>query len=162
MKFFKQGIPPPGVPQPLKEAVSGIFNTGVTSTGALATYGTNDLHWTNVATGNPAIVMLGHPAWFGTDGVSQWIGASANGQDSQIDGQSTYRTTFDLTGYDVTQAEVRFYYGADNTLDNVVLNGTAKGLSGAGFNGRVRIFHSLFFGFQLVTLGDSKHTSLLA
>lgn len=134
VKFFKQGLPPPPAPQALKEPVTIGFNSGVDANRGLAVAGTNDLHWTNVATGLPAIVMNGHPAWLGYDGISQWIGASANGTDNQINGQSTYRTTFDLTGFSSTLTDVRFYVGADNSLDNVVLNGTAKGISMAGFN----------------------------
>ena len=134
VKFFKQGLPPAPAPQPLKESIAPAFNTGVDAAHALAPTGTNDMHWTNVATGLPAIVMNGHPAWFGFDGSSQWIGATANGTDNQINGQSTYRTTFDLTGFSNTLTDVRFYVGADNSLDNVVLNGTAKGITTGGFN----------------------------
>ena len=134
VRFSKQGLAPAGAPPLLKETITPAFNTGVTASHALAGAGTNDLHWTDVATGLPAIVMNGHPAWFGFDGLSQWIGASANGTDNAANGQSTYRTTFNLTGYNAALTDVRFYVGTDNTLDNVLLNGTAKGLTAAGFS----------------------------
>ena len=134
VKFFRQAVAGPGTPVPLKESIATLFNTGVGADGLPATAGTNDHHWVNVATGQSAIVMTGHPAWFGLDGASQWIGLSANGQDSAPDGQSTYRTTFNLTGYDAAQADVKFYVGVDNNLNNVTLNGTAKGITTAGFN----------------------------
>ncbi len=134
VKFFKQGLPPPGAPQLLKEGITTIFNSGVGPTGVPAVVGSNDLHWMDVVTGQPAIVMIGNAAWFGLDGSSLWIGSTSSGNDSVPAGQSRYRTTFDLTNYEASQAAVSFQVGADNSLDDVVLNGVAKGLSAGGFS----------------------------
>jgi Lamin Tail Domain len=139
VKFFKQGLYtiPPLLP---KEKITPAFNTGETASHGLASVGGGDPHWLNTATGQPAIVMQGNAAWLGSDGLSQWIGSSASGNDSEPAGQLTYRTTFDFTGYDPAKTDVRFYAGADNYLDNVLLNGSNTGISMAGFNSLVGPF----------------------
>jgi hypothetical protein len=134
VRFFRQGFPPPGPPIPLRETISSLRNTGAGANGGVATPGSSDLAWTNVATGVPAIVMAGHPAWSGFDGLSMWIGSTANGTDNVPPVQSTYRTAFDLTNYDAAQATIQFLVGADNSLDNVTVNGVAKGITATGFN----------------------------
>jgi hypothetical protein len=133
VKFFKQGLAP-AIPTLLKESIRAGFNTGVDASHALASAGTGDIHWLNVGTGQPAIVMNGNGAWFGFDGSSQWIGPTTNGTDNIPVGQSTYRTTLDFTGYNAADADVRFYVGADNSLDDVLLNGVTRGITASGFN----------------------------
>ncbi|MDB6175854.1 MAG: exported protein of unknown function [Chthoniobacteraceae bacterium] len=131
IRFFKEGLPPDPTPVPYKAAITTLFNTGLTQSGTLAAVGSGDVHFANA--GVPAIVQAAHPAWLGPDGISQWIGLSASGQDNVATGQFTYRTTFSLSDYNASSAEIKFYVASDNSLDNVLLNGTAKSVSAGGF-----------------------------
>jgi hypothetical protein len=133
VKFFKQGLAPSGPPPLVKEAVTTIYNTGVNANGSPSTVGAGDTHWSDVATGQPALVMNGNPAWYGLDGNSQWIGPVVDGNSNAPAGQLTYRTTFSLADYDATGAEVRLYVAADNNLDGVLLNGSTRAITAAGF-----------------------------
>ena len=132
VKFYKQGIPS-STPLPYTAAISTLFNSGTGATGALLPPGQSDPHFTNVATGLAAVAMTPHPAWVGADGASQWIGFTGSGVDNVSAGQFTYRTTFDLSGYDATTADVKFFTAVDNSLDNVLVNGVSRGVATAGF-----------------------------
>lgn len=133
VKFYKEGVLGVAQPVALREKISTLFNTGVTNTGTVAVAGTNDLHYTNVTNGIPAVVQNGHPAWFGPDGVSSWSGLTANGTDSAAAGTWVWRTTADFSAWQPGTFDVQLYYAADNSLDSVLLNGVSKGISGAGF-----------------------------
>ncbi len=132
VKFYKEGVLTP-TPVPYVSAISTLYNSGAGATGALLAPGQPDPHYTNTGTGLAALAMLPNPAWLAADGLAQWIGFSGNGQDNAPAGQFTYRTTFDLTGYDATTASLAFYTTADNSLDNVLLNGAARGIATGGF-----------------------------
>ncbi len=135
VKFYKEGTPPVPTPVPFREKISSLFNTGIAADGTLATPGTNDPHFTNVTNGVPAIVQNGHPAWLGADGVSQWTGLTASGTDSVAAGQFVWRTTCNLSGYVLATVTSNLYASADNSLDDVLLNGVSKGIASGGFNG---------------------------
>jgi Lamin Tail Domain/Domain of unknown function (DUF4457)/CotH kinase protein len=132
VRFFRAGTGPPSTP-PLRETIASFHNTGTNPDGTLATPGTNDPHYTNTGTGQPATVQNGHPAWLGPDGASQWTGLTGNGADNIDAAQYTFRTTFNLDGYDPATAELKLYVSVDNDLNNVLLNGTAKGIASSGF-----------------------------
>ena len=78
--------------------------------GVVASNGTLDLtmgsDYTNTGTGLAALAMTPHPAWLAGDGLAQWIGFTGSGSDSVNAGTFTYRTTFDLAGYDTSTASV--------------------------------------------------------
>ena len=133
VKFYKEGVLGIAQPVALREKISTLFNTGTTSTGAVATAGTGDLHYTNVTNGIPAVVQNGHPAWFGPDGVSNWTGITANGTENVAASTWTWRTTADFSAWQPGTFDVQLYYAADNSLDSVLLNGVSKGIAGGGF-----------------------------
>jgi hypothetical protein len=132
VKFYKEGTPS-STPIPYREKIATLFNTGIAADGSLATAGTGDPHFLNVTNNVPAVVQVGHPAWLGGDGISQWTGLTANGLENVAAGAFTWRTTCDLSGYQPGSADVKFYVAADNRLNDVLLNGVSKGLSAVGF-----------------------------
>ncbi len=156
VRFFKLFVPDP-TPVPAKEKITTLYNTGVTNTGATATYNTTDLHWnfsatsqalqlytptvplpaplgTNLAVGNPTVVSSPHSAWMAADGISNFIGFSSVGTDNVPYGQFTFSTSFDLTNYVNTQVSLQAYVAVDNVLDFFKLNGTAQAaVSATGF-----------------------------
>ena len=135
VKFYKEGVPPSPTPVPYREKITTLFNTGIAADGTLAAPGSGDPHYTNVTNSVPAVVQNGHPAWLGPDGFSQWTGLTSAGTDNVAAGQFTWRTTCNLTGYVLASVTANLYVAADNSLDNVLLNGVGKGIATGGFAG---------------------------
>ena len=135
VKFYVEGTPPAPTPVLFREKISSLFNTGIAPDGTLAAPGTSDPHYTNVTNGIPAVVQNGHPAWLGPDGFSQWTGLTGSGSDSTVAGQFTWRTTANLSGYVLASVDAKLYVAADNSVDNVLLNGVSKGITAGGFAG---------------------------
>ncbi len=140
VKFYKLFVPDP-TPVPAKEAVAGLFNTGMSTTTIPAPYGTTDPHWTAAAgtptvagAAAPPVVSTPHSAWLAADGVSNFIGFTGTGTDSVPFGQFTFSTTMNLSQYIPGSEEIRFYTAVDNIVDYLKVNGTARPtLSVAGF-----------------------------
>ena len=132
VKFYKEGTVTP-TPVPYVTPIATLYNSGIAANGTLLSAGQADPHYTNTGTGLAALAMIPHPAWLAADGISQWIGFSSNGTDSVPAGTFTYRTTFDLSGYDASTASLKFYTTVDNSLDNVLLNGASRGIATGGF-----------------------------
>ena len=135
-----------------------IFNTGVNNSGVPLTDtgsgvgATGDPHYTLIAvpSGTTDIQVLtsarGYPidgsTWLNDDLISAWIGPNtdhdANGANG---GAYTYRTTFNLSGFDPTTASLTGQWAADNGLlwfipsmeFGIWLNGVSTGYSGGDF-----------------------------
>lgn len=122
----------PSYSQPV--AIETLFSTGVDNNGDVIAPGQNDPHYVNVATGLPLLVMQNHPAWLANDAQSRWIGFTTQGTDNQPAGQFTFRTQFDLNGYDAQTAALTFSLAVDNTLNDIRINGVSTGIATSGFN----------------------------
>lgn len=112
-----------------------VFSTGTTATGALATPGTADVHYSlaSAPTGSgAAFVGTNLPSvWVGNTATSQWISPAANASTSQPAGAYNYRTTFSLAGLDATTAAISGQIASDDSVV-ILLNGATVG-SFAGF-----------------------------
>ncbi len=138
--LFRSGsaVAPLGDPQPLPS----FFSTGVGEDGVVLAPGSADPHYllTVSAQSAPppppiaATVIENHPAWAANDAASSWIGPVNPGTANVAEGNYYYRTTFALAGFDPATTVLRFNIGADNRLNDVLLNGVSKGLSYAGFS----------------------------
>jgi hypothetical protein len=115
--------------------ISTLFSTGIDDAGNPIAVGQNDPHYVNLATGLPLLVMQNHPAWLGNDAQSRWIGFTAQGTDNQPAGQFTFRTQFNLSGYDAQTAALTFLLAVDNTLNDIRINGNSTGIATSGFAG---------------------------
>lgn len=125
VKFYNDQPAVPPAPPLHRETMRSVFpNTGANTDGSLVTPGQPDPHYINKATGLSAIVETGNGAWLGPDGISQWTGPTASGNDSVAPGTLTYQLNADLTGWDKNTASIQFYASADNSLDRVRVNGT--------------------------------------
>jgi len=110
---------------------------GPQSTGSFV--GGRDTNW-DVAVGAGAFVdafqVVNNPGWndFAGPTNARWISynASATGPGGT---PYTFRTTFDLTGYDPTTASLSFTCGMDNNVDGVFLNGVAVGGASCQYHG---------------------------
>jgi len=123
-----------------------LFNTGVNSSGSPLTDGTlGDPHYTlqSVPAGSTSTIRVrtsagGYPVtpgtYIGDDGLSNWIGPN---NDSALDGQVgnyDYRTTFDLTGFNLASVSITGGWSTDNVGTEIVLNGTNTGAATTAFN----------------------------
>jgi hypothetical protein len=127
--------------------IAGLYNTGVTDTGAQAPNGV-DSHWT--LDGGPAYISgvqgvfpLGPWLSESDDTASRWITPTATAADSvdpRNDGFYQYSETFDLTAAQAAGASFAGQFAADNGILWIKVNETAilgadNGPSLGGFTG---------------------------
>lgn len=83
-----------------------IFSTGVDNNGNPLAAGATDTHYTIIAgpiTGSPLVPVI-TPAPWTASGAGQWLSVFANANQGAPGGAYTFRTTFDLTGYNPSTA----------------------------------------------------------
>lgn len=131
----------------LTVGLPGIFGTGVAADGTLLAAGEVDPHYKLVASadeaypGPDAIVLNdGWPiqagVWLLNGPSSKWIGPQADQGSTgagNAEGDYTYETTIDLTGYDVSRVQLVGGWACDNTGVDILVNGVSTGLSNSGF-----------------------------
>lgn len=126
----------------LEEVTGLLFNTGVDDDGELLFDNDIDPHYQIIV--NPdsespdAIVqnMTGFPIgdgpWLAPGPDSNWIGPTLDTNGAE--GDYTFRTTFDLSGFDPTTAFVEGMWSTDNSGVDIIVNGISTGETGPGFN----------------------------
>jgi len=122
--------------------VSGLFSTGLDSSGSPLADGAVDPHYTITAgpdgAGNAAHVTLSTgfpiPPWLADTTASKWISPQANQSgDPEPPGSYVYRTTFSLAGLDPSTVQITGQMLADDRVTDVRINGTLLGLAASGF-----------------------------
>ena len=127
--------------------IPGIFGTGVDANGALLADGATDTHYILAASADagypgPNAVVVNDvwpiaPAgpWVANGPSSKWIAPQADqsGAVGNAQGDYTYQTTFNLTGYDVVKVRVVGTLAVDNTITDVLINGVSTGITSPGF-----------------------------
>jgi hypothetical protein len=121
--------------------IPGLFNTGVDDDGnLLAGSGAVDPHYTITEsadedfTGPDAVTLNpGFPVgpWLGEGPDSRWIAPNPVSGDG-AEGNYTYKTTFDLTGFDPGKAVINGLWGVDNGGVDIILNGDSLGIVNNG------------------------------
>lgn len=136
---FLLSIPLPGYAAP----IPGLFNTGVDDNGAPLPNGVKDPHYTLIESPDPAYpgpdavtLLPGFPVgpWLEEGPHSRWIScnaASGNGEP----GSYTFRTTFDLTGFDPAKVTITGEWATDNDGTDILLNGESVHSGSVGFGG---------------------------
>src|SRR6266581_1264194 len=125
------------------QPIPTLFNTGVDVNHYALAPGVADAHYllTLSAQSTPpppplaATVIQNHPAWLANDALSSWVGPVNPGTANVAAGEYRYRTTFDLTGFNPSTAQIVINVAADNRLNSVLLNGVSTGLAFVGFAG---------------------------
>ena len=100
-----------------------IFSTGVNNSGTPLSLGAVDPHFVVAETGNRAVVL--NPAcdcWLANDATSQWVWLTSD-YSQNINATWTFRTTFDLAGFDPSTARIDGLVAVDNGLNGIKLNG---------------------------------------
>lgn len=105
-----------------------IFGTGLDAAGVALPLGSIDPHYLDVQSSTQAVVRTGLPgSYFANDANSEWIWENANGLPINV--TRTFRTTFDLSGFDPTTAVISGAWGTDNTGLAIRLNGNTTGIT---------------------------------
>jgi hypothetical protein len=124
-----------------------VFGTGVDDTGALAVNGTADLHYILSESVDPdfqgpdALVVddtqfpISTGNWVASGPKSKWIAPSSVQTNGNLEGNYTFQTFFDLTGYDLSQAKVVGAWAVDNFGLDILVNGLSTGITSPGFGG---------------------------
>lgn len=107
-----------------------LYNTGTNASNvALGADGLSDSHYQIVASthssyvGSQAVTYR-NSAWVANDADSRWISLTGNG--TPVDGTTTYRLTFNLTGVDLNSVSISGLWGVDNN-GWINLNGAYTG-----------------------------------
>ncbi len=109
----------------LAKPISSLHNTGQATPGQL------DPYWTfsggNVYVTDDAGFPFG--PWGANSATSKWISPQASYQQGETDpaGDSVFATTFDLTGLNLADVWVTLWWGVDNLITDVMLNGVSIG-----------------------------------
>jgi len=104
--------------------ISSLFSTGLDGAGDPLAGGASDVHYTVLETGTAAQVRTGNSGlYFPNSADSQWIWENAAGIPTNV--TRTFRTTFDLTGFDHTTAAISGLWGTDNEGLDILLNGVS-------------------------------------
>ncbi len=106
--------------------ITGLFGTGLDGTGSPVPGAGTDANYTVLETGAQALVRTGLPGtYFANSATSQWIWQQANGLPVNV--TRTFRTTFDLTGFDASTAVINGLWGVDNIGLDILINGVSTG-----------------------------------
>lgn len=108
--------------------IPGLFTTGVSNNSSLLPLGSQDPHYTVIESNTASFaVTYIPPNYMPNNQTSQWIWQNANGQPTNV--TRTFRTTFDLTGFDATTALINGTWATDNIGVDILINGISTGQS---------------------------------
>jgi hypothetical protein len=114
--------------------ITTLYNTGVSSTGALLGVGSIDPHYTDTAAGHSVFVLSKNGAWVSPGVAANYIAPDAS-TGASFGGFYTldYVTSFDLTGFDPSTVSITGLWSTDNFGNNIFVNGNSTGNSNSGF-----------------------------
>src|SRR5262245_3765061 len=120
------------VPSLSAAVIPKLFNSGVDDNGVALPAETKDTHYRLVDSADPDVpgpdtftLTAGFPVppWVAESDISRWIAPQAAQGTGNAEGNYTYETTFDLTGFDPATANITGRWSVDNTGTDIVLNG---------------------------------------
>lgn len=126
--------------------IPGVFGTGVDANGALLAAGATDPHYILSASADagfpgPNAIVINEgfpiPPWVANGPASKWIAPMADQAVGNAEGDYTYQTTFNLTGYDLSKVRVVGSWSVDNTGLDILVNGVSTGITSPGFGSYV-------------------------
>lgn len=122
--------------------VDTFYNTGVDTTHTVLGNGLAETHYvlTSIPNGSAPGVRVatsanGYPLdkyWLGDNKASAWIGPKGDNSLDGAVGQYDYRTTFNLTGFNVSTAVLSGKWAADDVGVNILINGVSTAQPGTG------------------------------
>lgn len=116
--------------------IQGLFATGVDASGNVLASGAVDPHYSIVDLAGPSAASVIFPrlatTWVADDAASRWIWQTSGGQPVNV--TFTFRTTFDLSNYDYTTAQLVGTWATDNSGLDIRINGISTGQTCGGFS----------------------------
>lgn len=110
------------------QTVNTLFSTGLDAFGNPLAAGSIDPNYFIIESGTNAEILTNVPSsYLPNDVNSQWIWQQSNGQPTNV--TRTFRTTFDLTGFDSNTAVINGLWGVDNQGIDILINGISTGNS---------------------------------
>ena len=108
--------------------VPTLFGTGLDDSGNPLAPGSIDTHYIVIESASNAVVLNNlRDTYLPNDENSQWIWQQVDGQPTNV--TRTFRTTFDLTGFDSNTVVVNGRWGTDNEGVDILINGVSTGIS---------------------------------
>ncbi|MDG2123008.1 MAG: immunoglobulin domain-containing protein [Verrucomicrobiales bacterium] len=158
MRFFSSLLLLASAPLALAAPIPGLFNTGVDNDANILPPNTLDPHYTIIESPDPTFPgpdiftssSIPSPPWLiegpgSANPDSRWITPNTVG--GNVAGSTdnfTVRTTFDLTGFDQTTANITGRWSTDNGGVDIIINGFSTGQSNDGNFG---VWHDFFLDF---------------
>ncbi len=126
-------------------AIPGLFGTGVGTNGQVLADGEIDPHYILAASADPSfpgpdaiavnnVWPIASGTWLLNSTNSRWIAPMADQSVGNSQGDYTYQTTFDLTGYDTAKVHLAGGVAVDNAVSDVLINGVSTGFTASGFS----------------------------
>ena len=121
--------------------LTNVFGTGLDNAGKLLPANTIDPHYRLLVSPDtnspgPAVYTLTAgfpvPPWIAEGPDSKWIAPKGNQSSGSAPGDYIYRTTFDLTGYDINKVTISGAWVSDNGGTDILLNDVSLGISQGG------------------------------
>ena len=137
------------------DPIGTFYNTGVDDTQTVLGNYAAETHYAIVSTpddSTPGVRVATSannfpiPPWLGDDSLSAWIGPNTDSTLDGATGQYDYQTTFDLTGFNANTAALNGQWAADNSGDDILINGVSTAQPGGGSYGGLTGF-SVTSGF---------------
>lgn len=130
---------------PASAQLPGLFSSGVDATGSPLSPGQIDTHyqaylWSTVGTpgaliGQAETVNTWALGVYPVHAGSSWIWVTQAGNTDGLYDKGLFRTTFDLTGYNLASVFINASMSADNDIFDVYLNGSSLGQSNSNWGG---------------------------
>lgn len=118
----------------------GLYNTGVSASGTPLSNQSVDTHYSvsyNGSTSSPISFNSAQgypfPYWLGDNSTSSWISPTYNTVGDG--GYYVYKTSFDLTGIDLSSAKIVGQYANDDPLTGMSINGNALAVNSGSMGG---------------------------
>jgi len=110
------------------QPIDTLFSTGLDAFNDPLAPGSIDSNYIVLESGTNAEVLTGLPSTYLPNDVnSQWVWQQSNGQPTNV--TLTFRTQFDLTGFDSNTAIINGLWGVDNQGIDILINGVSTGNS---------------------------------
>ena len=107
--------------------ITSIFGTGLDESGNPLAIGVNDLYYTvNENSGVPAQTLT-NSSYIANNSNSQWIWQNTSGFPGDV--TRTFKTSFDLTGFNLSSVEINGAWGTDNQGLDILVNGNSSGIN---------------------------------
>ena len=116
--------------------IAGLVNSGRTAGGGTVSTGTvREANWFLNTEVRPWNSATNNTAWLANNAVSRWMTPNSNGNaslDPSSDGFYAYSLAFDLARFIPSTAKLSGRFAVDNTVTQILLNGSAITQAGPG------------------------------